>query len=308
MGEAVVAFLGTRLAASMLRGGASMRKRLGLVAVDESMVTGENMPVEKRAGDEVIGATLNKTGTFTFRATKVGKDTMLAQIINLVEEAQGSKAPIQRLADKVTAYFVPVVIGIALITAALWYFFGPQPALTYALLNSVAVLIIACPCALGLATPISIMVGTGKGAEQGILIRSAEALETAHKIQVVILDKTGTLTQGQPAVTDIVAVNGLSQEELLRLAASAERGSEHPLGEAIVARARDEGLALETPEGFQAAPGRGVVATARGSRSWRAISLSYGSAALAPTGWKIGLLSSRSGVRPRCTSRSTGRP
>ena len=237
----------------------------GSSALDESMVTGESMPVEKRSGDLVIGATLNKTGTFRFQASKVGKDTVLSQIIKLVEEAQGSKAPIQRLVDKVTAYFVPAVIAIAVTTGVVWYLFGPTPTLTYALLNFVAVLIIACPCALGLATPTSIMVGTGKGAENGVLIRSAEALESAHKVKVIILDKTGTLTQGRPSVTDVVAL-GVEENELLRLAASAERGSEHPLGEAIVNGARERGLALADTTEFNAIPGHGIEASINGNR------------------------------------------
>ncbi|GAJ19536.1 unnamed protein product, partial [marine sediment metagenome] len=181
-----------------------------------------------------------KTGSFKFEATRVGKDTTLAQIIRLVDEAQGSKAPIQRLADVIASYFVPIVIGIATITFIIWYFAGPSPALTYAILNFVAVLIIACPCAMGLATPTAIIVGTGKGAEHGILIRSAETLERSHKIRAVLLDKTGTLTQGEPKVTDIIALPSSSQEEILRLAASAERGSEHPLGEAIVKAALEK--------------------------------------------------------------------
>jgi Cu+-exporting ATPase len=238
----------------------------GYSSVDESMITGESIPVEKNPGDEVIGATINKTGTFKFRATKVGKDTLLSQIIKLVEEAQGSKAPIQRLVDKVTGVFVPVVILIALITFVIWYFFGPHPALTYALLNFVSVLIIACPCALGLATPTSIMVGMGKAAENGILIRSGEALETAHKIQAVILDKTGTLTRGEPRLTDVIAAEGFSEDELLRLAASAERASEHPLGEAIVQGAQDRGLELAEPEAFEAIPGHGIKATLDGRK------------------------------------------
>ncbi len=237
----------------------------GSSALDESMVTGESMPVEKKTGSQVIGATLNKTGTFRFQANKVGKDTVLSQIIRLVEEAQGSKAPIQRLVDKVTSYFVPAVIAIAVTTGVVWYFFGPQPALTYALLNFVAVLIIACPCALGLATPTSIMVGTGKGAENGVLIRSAEALESTHKVNAIILDKTGTLTQGRPSVTDVVAA-GADENELLRLAASAERGSEHPLGEAIVNGARERGLALEDATEFNAIPGHGIEASINGNR------------------------------------------
>ncbi len=238
----------------------------GYSSIDESMVTGESMPVEKGAGDEVIGATINKTGSFRFEATKVGKDTALAQIIRLVEETQGSKAPIQRLADIISAYFVPVVIVIAIITFVLWYFLGPAPALTFALLNFVAVLIIACPCALGLATPTAIMVGTGKGAENGVLIRSGEALETAHKIKAIILDKTGTLTQGKPMVTDIVTTPDFSEEELLMMAASAERGSEHPLGESIVNAAREKNLTLADVTDFNAIPGHGIEARVNGRK------------------------------------------
>lgn len=236
----------------------------GFSTIDESMITGESMPVEKAVGAEVIGATINKTGTFKFRATKVGRDTALAQIIRLVEEAQGTKAPIQRLADKVAAYFVPAVIAIALITAGVWLVFGPQPTLTYALLNFVAVLIIACPCALGLATPTAIMVGTGRGAEAGILIRGGEALEIAHKITAVVLDKTGTLTRGAPAVTDVVPANGFDESTLLRLVGSAERGSEHPIGAAIVTRARSAGVGLVDPSIFEAIPGQGIEATVDG--------------------------------------------
>jgi Cu+-exporting ATPase len=232
----------------------------GRSAVDESMLTGESLPVEKGAGDTVIGATINKTGTFRFRATEVGADTVLAQIVKLVEEAQGSKAPIQRLADVISSYFVPAVIGLAILTVLVWLVFGPQPAFTLALLNLVAVLIIACPCALGLATPTAIMVGTGKGAEQGVLIRSGAALETAHEVRAIVFDKTGTLTQGKPALTDVVALDGVSESELLRLAASAERGSEHPLGEAIVSGAKDRGLALSESSEFAALPGLGIEA------------------------------------------------
>jgi Cu+-exporting ATPase len=235
--------------------------RKGYSAIDESMITGESIPVEKKAGDEVIGATINKMGSFEFEATKVGKDTTLAQIIGLVEEAQGSKAPIQRLADVIASYFVPIVIGIAIITFIIWYLVGPAPALTFALLNFVAVLIIACPCALGLATPTAIMVGTGKGAEHGVLIRSAEALEMSHQIKTVLLDKTGTLTRGKPEVTDIIAVPSSSQEEVLQLAASAERGSEHPLGEAIVRAASERKLGLSSASNFKAVPGHGVEAS-----------------------------------------------
>jgi len=236
----------------------------GHSSVDESMVTGESIPVEKNAGTEVIGATINKTGTFTFKATKVGKDTVLAQIIKMVEEAQGSKPPIARLADIIASYFVPAVIGIALITFVVWYIFGPAPALTYAMLNFVAVLIIACPCALGLATPTSIMVGTGKGAENGVLIRGGEALETAHKLNAVVMDKTGTLTKGEPSVTDVVESNGYKKEDILRYAASAEKGSEHPLGEAIVNRAKEENIPLAKPENFNAITGYGIEATING--------------------------------------------
>lgn len=237
--------------------------RQGYSSIDESMVTGESIPVEKKAGDEVIGATINKTGSFQFEATRVGKDTTLAQIIRMVEEAQGSKAPIQRLADVIASYFVPTVIGIAIVTFIVWFFLGPPPVLTFALLNFVAVLIIACPCALGLATPTAIIVGTGKGAEHGVLIRNAETLEKAHKINTVLLDKTGTLTQGEPRVTDIITLAS-SQEELLRLAASAEHNSEHPLAEAIVRAALERNLELSSASNFNAIPGRGVEALVEG--------------------------------------------
>jgi Cu+-exporting ATPase len=231
----------------------------GYSTVDESMLTGESMPVDKQPGMVVYGATLNKHGSFQFSATKVGRDTVLAQIIRLVEEAQGSKAPIQRLADQVAAYFVPAVIATALAAFLFWLLLGPAPALTFATLVFVAVLIIACPCALGLATPTAIIVGTGKGAELGVLIRGAQALEVAHKVNVVVLDKTGTLTTGKPLVTDLVAV-GASEDELLRLAASAERGSEHPLGEAIVLEAQTRDLELKPAERFRAIPGLGIEA------------------------------------------------
>ncbi|MGH2405819.1 MAG: copper-translocating P-type ATPase, partial [bacterium] len=238
----------------------------GRSALDESMLTGESLPIDKGPGDEVIGATINKTGAFTFRATKVGRDTMLAQIIRLVQEAQGSKAPIQRLADRVASFFVPAVMALAAVTFLVWLLFGPAPSLTYALVTFVAVLIIACPCALGLATPTAIMVGTGRGAEQGVLIKSGEALETAHRVNSIVLDKTGTLTRGVPAVTDVRARNGYEDRDLLRLAASAEWGSEHPLGEAIVRRAREEGLEVVRPEQFTAEPGRGIQAEVEGHR------------------------------------------
>ncbi|OGN97611.1 MAG: copper-translocating P-type ATPase [Chloroflexi bacterium RBG_13_51_36] len=240
--------------------------REGYSSVDESMITGESIPVEKKAGDEVIGATINKTGSFQFEATKVGKDTTLARIVRMVEEAQGSKAPIQRFADVIASYFVPTVIGIAIVTFIVWYFVGPSPALTFALLNFVAVLVIACPCALGLATPTAIIVGTGKGAERGILIRNGEALERAHQIDTVLLDKTGTLTRGEPAVTDVVAAPSSSPEEVLRLAASAEQNSEHPLGEAVVKAALEKKLEVSPPSDFNAVPGRGVEALVEGKR------------------------------------------
>ena len=230
----------------------------GRSAIDESMVTGESIPVTKGEGDTVIGATINQTGAFRFRATRVGRDTMLAQIIKLVEQAQGSKAPIQRLADLVSSYFVPAVLFIAIATFVVWFDFGPTPAATLALVAAVSVLIIACPCALGLATPISIMVGTGKGAEHGILIRSAEALETAHRLSVIVLDKTGTITRGEPALTDVIARGALDEDELLGLVASAERSSEHPLAEAIVRGAQERGLELTEPEEFESVTGKGV--------------------------------------------------
>ncbi|MGC5041152.1 heavy metal translocating P-type ATPase [Streptomyces sp. DT190] len=236
----------------------------GTSAVDESMVTGEPIPVTKRAGDTVIGATVNGTGSLRVRAAKVGADTMLAQIIGLVRQAQASKAPIQRLADATSAYFVPVVIAIAIGTFALWYVVGPAPALTLALVSAVAVLIIACPCALGLATPMSIMVGTGKGARAGILIRSAEALETAHKLDTVVLDKTGTITAGTPVLTDIRPVGNVEPDRLLVLVAGAERDSEHPLAAAIVAGAREQGLGVPAATGFDSVTGKGVQATLDG--------------------------------------------
>ena len=247
----------------------------GNSAIDESMVTGESMPVDKKEGDEVIGATINKTGAFKFRATKVGKETFLAQIIKMVEEAQGSKAPIQKYADKITEYFVPIVLGIALISFAIWLVFGPAPSLSFALINAVAVLVVACPCALGLATPTAIMVGTGKGAEHGIIIRDAEALETAGKINAVVLDKTGTLTKGEPAVTDVLAIE--NNDDVVKIAASLEKFSEHPVGKAVVAYAASLGKQSSHPldtaiqkeakelktdfysvKNFKAHPGKGI--------------------------------------------------
>ncbi|MGH2376846.1 MAG: heavy metal translocating P-type ATPase [Candidatus Limnocylindria bacterium] len=236
----------------------------GRSAVDESMLTGESIPVEKVPGDQVIGATLNKVGSLVFKATKVGRDTTLAQIVRLVEHAQGSKAPIQRLADRISSVFVPIVIGVAVLTFAGWMLFGPEPRLTFALQTAIAVLIIACPCALGLAAPTAIQVGVGKAAEHGFLVRGGEALEQTKRIDTIVLDKTGTLTRGKPQVTGLVPLNGMAEAELLRLAASAEVGSEHPLGEAIVARARELGLALAAAERFQAISGKGIEAVVDG--------------------------------------------
>ncbi len=233
----------------------------GRSTIDESMVTGESIPVGKQAGDTVIGATINQTGAFRFEATRVGSETMLSQIIKLVEQAQGSKAPIQRLADLVSSYFVPAVMFIAIATFATWFLVGPSPAFTFALVAAVSVLIIACPCALGLATPLSIMVATGKGAENGILVRSAESLETSHKITTIVLDKTGTITRGEPALTDVITVGSVDEDDLLRLVASAEQSSEHPLAQAIVAGARSRSLQLVDPDEFDSITGKGIRAT-----------------------------------------------
>ena len=238
----------------------------GRSTLDESMVTGESLPVTKAAGEEVIGATINKTGAFKFRASKVGKDTMLSQIIKLVEQAQGSKAPIQRLADRVTSYFVPAVIFLAMATFVGWYLGAPETPLILAVVASVAVLIIACPCALGLATPTSIMVGTGKGAERGILIKSAEALEMTHQLKAIILDKTGTITRGEPSLTDVVTTSDMEENTLLRLVASAERSSEHPLAEAIVKGAQERGVDLVEPKDFEAIPGHGIEVSVDGRK------------------------------------------
>jgi len=238
----------------------------GRSSVDESMITGESLPVSKQPGDEVIGATMNKAGSFEFRATRVGRDTALAQIIKLVQDAQGSKAPIQRLADVIAGIFVPVVLSLALLTFVLWFDFGPQPALRLAVSNFVAVLIIACPCALGLATPTAVMVGTGRGAEHGILIKGGESLEAAHKLTTIVFDKTGTLTKGLPEVTDVLPLPPTDSRGLLSLAAAVERHSEHPLAEAVMKKAREEGLAWEEASGFKALEGRGVEAEVAGQK------------------------------------------
>lgn len=236
----------------------------GSSAIDESMLTGESIPVEKKIGDAVIGASINRNGSFRFKATKVGKDTALSQIIKLVEDAQGSKAPIAKMADKISGIFVPIVMVLAVLAGLAWYFLG-QESWVFALTITISVLVIACPCALGLATPTAIMVGTGKGAEYGVLIKSGGALETTHKIQTIIFDKTGTITEGKPKVTDIITTNNMTQDELLRLAASAEKNSEHPLGEAIVNNAEEKNLVFASTETFEAIPGQGIEVTIEGS-------------------------------------------
>ncbi len=217
------------------------------------------MPVEKGPGDRVIGGSVNQNGSFIMKATQVGKDTVLARIIALVQEAQTSKAPIQRLADVVAKYFVPVVLGVAMLAFALWLWLGPDPALPYAVVVLVTVLVIACPCALGLATPISILVGTGRAAELGILIKNAESLEKAHQMNTIIIDKTGTISEGKPVVTDLISLNGFTAEEVLKMAASLERSSEHPLAEALLKKAKMENIPLDTPGQFENIPGRGIV-------------------------------------------------
>ena len=236
----------------------------GTGTVDESAITGESIPVEKKAGDRVTGATVNRAGFFHMKADRVGEDTTLSQIIRLVEEAGGSKAPIAKLADKVSGIFVPVVITIALITIAVWLLAGQS--FSFALASGIAVLVISCPCALGLATPTAIMVGTGRGAEQGILIKSGESLETAHLVDTVVLDKTGTVTQGRPELTDIRTAEGVQEQELLMLAGSLEQASEHPLAEAIVDGAQKRGVSLEKVENFSAVAGQGVLGTVRGRK------------------------------------------
>ncbi|HEX5136389.1 MAG TPA: copper-translocating P-type ATPase [Planctomycetota bacterium] len=236
----------------------------GRSAVDEALVTGESMPVSKSKGDRLTGGTINGTGSLLMRADRVGSDTLLAQIVRVVGEAQRSRAPIQRLADVVSAWFVPAVVAVAVITSAVWILAGPEPAFAYALLNAVAVLIIACPCALGLATPMSIMVAAGRGATAGVLIRDAEALETLEKVDTLVIDKTGTLTEGKPRVASVAAAPGFEEDEVLKLAASLEKGSEHPLAAAIVAHARDRGIALVDASGFSSTTGQGVRGTVEG--------------------------------------------
>ncbi|MGI8787723.1 MAG: copper-translocating P-type ATPase, partial [Pyrinomonadaceae bacterium] len=233
----------------------------GSSAIDESMLTGESIPVEKRTGDEIFGATINKTGAFSFKATKVGKDTALQQIVKLVSEAQGSKPPIAKLADTISGIFTPIVICIAIATFVIWFVAAsPETRFTLALVNFVSVLIIACPCALGLATPTAIMVGTGRGAENGILIKGGDSRETAHKLNTIVLDKTGTITKGEPSLTDVVAADGMNENEFLKIVASAEKQSEHPLAAAIVRGAEDRKIEFEKPENFNALEGRGIEA------------------------------------------------
>ncbi|MCB2181288.1 MAG: cadmium-translocating P-type ATPase [Desulfobulbaceae bacterium] len=238
----------------------------GSSSVDESMISGEPVPVKKQAGDKVIGATVNGTGSLTMRAEKVGRDTLLAQIVQMVADAQRSRAPIQKLADLVAGYFVPVVIAIALLAFGVWYFFGPDPRLAYALIAAVSVLIIACPCALGLATPMSIMVSTGKGATMGVLFKNAEAIETMRKIDTLVVDKTGTLTLGKPKLTDLITASGMDDNKVLSFAASLEKSSEHPLAAAIVSGAAEKEITTVTPEEFDSVTGKGVAGTVEGAR------------------------------------------
>jgi Cu+-exporting ATPase len=238
----------------------------GQSAVDESMVTGEPVPVEKTVGERVVGGTINGTGSLVMRAERVGADTLLAQIVKMVSEAQRSRAPIQRLADKVAGYFVPAVLAAAALGATAWAIWGPEPRLAHALVIAVSVLLIACPCALGLATPMSVMVATGRGAHEGVLVRSAEALETLEKVDTLVVDKTGTLTEGRPRLTEVVAAEGVSEDDLLRVVASLERASEHPLGGAIVAGAEERGIALSQVTEFASITGKGVTGVVDGRR------------------------------------------
>jgi Cu+-exporting ATPase len=228
--------------------------------IDESMVTGEPLPVHKGAGDAVTGGTVNQTGSFIMVTERIGKDTLIAKIVQMVAEAQRSRAPIQKLADLVSSWFVPAVIGSAAITFVAWAIWGPPPALGFALVNAIAVLIIACPCALGLATPMSIMIGTGKGAQNGILIKSAEALETFEKVDTVVVDKTGTLTEGKPSLVMVEPAESFTEDDILTLAAAVEKSSEHPLAAAIVAGAKERGLGLVRAEGFNSTTGEGAEA------------------------------------------------
>ena len=236
----------------------------GESSLDESMVTGESLPVDKAPGDEVIGATINKTGAFRFRATKVGKDTALASIVRMVGDAQATKLPIQRIVDQVAGVFVPAVMIVALTAFVAWYDLGPTPAFSYAVIVAVTVLIIACPCALGLATPTSLTVGMGKGAEHGVLFRGGDALQAARRLDTIVLDKTGTITWGKPALTDVITAAGFEEDDVLAVAAAVERSSEHPLAQAIVDGAAERGLALAEPERFSAIPGHGVEAQVAG--------------------------------------------
>ncbi len=238
----------------------------GNSAVDESMVTGEPIPIEKMKGESLIGATVNGTGSLLMRAEKVGSDTLLAQIVRMVSEAQRSRAPIQKLADIVAGYFVPVVVIIAVITLIVWGFYGPEPRLAHAIINAVAVLIIACPCALGLATPVSIMVGTGKGATLGVLIKNAEALEIMEKVDTLVVDKTGTLTEGRPKLISVQTAQGFREDDVLRFAASLERASEHPLAEAIVRGAEEQGILLSSTDQFASITGKGVTGSIKGHK------------------------------------------
>jgi len=238
----------------------------GHTSIDESMVTGEPVPVEKSAGDRVTGGTVNSTGTLVIRAERVGNDTLLAQIVRMVSEAQRSRAPIQKLADRIAAYFVPAVVAVALLSFAAWATWGPEPRLALALVSAIAVLIIACPCALGLATPMAIMVGTGRGAEAGVLIKNAEALERLERVDTVVVDKTGTLTVGKPTLAGVIPADGFTEHEVLRFAAGLEQGSEHPLAAAIVAGARDRGMPILAATGFESHTGKGVTGSVAGQR------------------------------------------